>query len=517
MPGAISLAVAVALLFAAPEDLARTLPVEDAFYALSVAREAATGGGITIDGQTQTNGFQPLWVALNVPLYALTGGDRIGGLVLSQMLSTLLWLAFAALLALQARDLARRHGLEGRGAAAAAAIVALGSVSVLRLFRNGLETGLVLVLLAAAVIVLDRWTTWTWRRVALGGLLLGALAWARLDAAAFVFAFGAVVLWRGRRPAPRAATLQSRWRHVLPALTACALAALLLVPWLAYNVALDGSPVPSGGRSQAGAYDIVHNLDSALRATGAWTLAPVLRAGMHSQPVPYTEVIAILGIALTALAVVYVRRGSRPPIGPGTLALLLYAGLLLVWYTLAFGSWWFLDRYLAPLVLVAVPWLASALERLGRRWALGALAGVVLAANIPVLAVLLTAPHWPPPWWTSPASNLGTHPNLNYGSQLAWTRAHVRKECRVGAFESGTLGYFREDVVNLDGKVNPAALRARRAEKSREYVMRAGVDVIVDVPIDALHDAPGLGWQRVADMGRYKAWVRPGREDCLQP
>ena len=505
MPAAVSLAVAVALLLAPPDDLARTLPVEDAFYALSVAREAATGGGITIDGRTPTNGFQPLWVALNVPVYALVGGERIDGLRLSQVLSTLLWLAFAGLLALQARDLARRHGLEGRMAAAAAAIVAVGSVSVLRLFRNGLETGLVLVLLAAAVIVLDRWTTWSARRIALAGVLLGALAWARLDAALFALAFGAVVLRRDRR------------RAVAP-LAACALAALLLVPWLAYNVALDGSVVPSGGRSQAGAYDPAHNVASALRAIGAWTLAPLLRAGMHLQPVPYTEILAIAGIALTALAVRYVRRGRRLPIGSGTLALAAYAGLLVGWYTLAFGSWWFLDRYLAPLLLVAVPWLACALERLGRRWTLPALTGVVLVANVPVLAVLLTAPHWPPPWWTSPASNLGSHPNLNHEFQLAWTRAHVREECRVGAFESGTLGYFREEVVNLDGKVNSAALRARRAGRSGEYVLRTGIDVMVDIPSEPLHSELGRrGWRRVADMGRYETWVRPGGAHCLQP
>ena len=500
-PAAVSLAVALALLFAPPDDLARTLPVEDAFYALSVAREAATQGGITIDGQTRTTGFQPLWVALNVPVYALVGGDRIDGLRLSQLLSTLLWLAFAGLLALQARDLARRHGLEGPMATAAAAIVALGSVSVLRLFRNGLETGLLLVLLATAVIVLDRWTTWSARRIVLAGVLLGALAWARLDAAVFALAFGAVMLWRDRRGA------------VAP-LAACALAALLLVPWLAYSVALDGSPMPSGGRSQAGAYDVVHNLDSALRAVGAWTLAPVLRVGMHPQPVPYTEILALGGIALTTLAVVSVRRGPRRSIGSATVALALYAAFLVGWYTLMFGSWWFLDRYLAPLLLVAVPWLACALERLGRRWSLPALSGVVLVANVPVLAVLLTAPHWPPPWWTSPTSNLGTHPNLNYELQYAQTRALVRDECRVGAYESGTLGYFREGVVNLDGKVNSAALRARLAERSAEYARRAGVDVMVDIPT---YGWARSGWRPMADLGRYKVWVRPGREACLQP
>ena len=159
---AVLVPLAVTLLFAAwmhaaPADqLARTLPTEDAYYALAVAKNVALGEGISADGRIDTNGFQPLWVAVNVPLYAIAGGDRTAGLRLSQLLSTLLWLAFVALLALLARDLARRHGGDGALAAAAAAIVAAGSVSIFRLFHNGLETGITLVLLAAAVLLLDR-------------------------------------------------------------------------------------------------------------------------------------------------------------------------------------------------------------------------------------------------------------------------------------------------------------------------------------------------------------------------
>jgi hypothetical protein len=515
VPAAVTVAAAVAMLFAPADDLARTLPVEDAYYALSVARQVAIGGGITIDGAIETNGFQPLWVALNVPLYALVDGDRIAGLRLTQILATLLWLAFVPLVALQARDLARRHGLSGTTAAAVAAIVAVGSVSVLRVFRNGLETGLTLLLLVAAVIVLDRWTNggaadrpsrWTPRRVVLAGLLLGALAWARLDAAAFAVAFAAVMIWRSRRGTPP-------W----PALAACALAALVLVPWLAYNVALDGSPMPSGGQAQARAHNLPHNVDSALRAVGSWTLAPFLRASMHTSTVPVAEALAVAGIALVGLAFASVRRRRRAPLGAGTLALGLYVGFLLVWYVFAFGAWWFLDRYLSPVLILAVPWLAVALERAARRWALPALAGAVVAANLPVLIVLLGAPTWPPPAWSARESNLGSHPNLNHESQLAWTQANVRPRCRVGAFESGTLGYFRDDVVNLDGKVNPDALRAKLDGRSPEYVDRAGVQVLVDINAGIRRaDVADRGWRQVTDQGRYEAWVRPNADGCLR-
>src|SRR3954447_1376595 len=182
------------LAFAPAAQLPRAPPTEDGFYALSVARHLALGDGITADGVTSTNGFQPLWSFLCAPLYALAGGDRILGLRLTQLLGTLLWLAFAGILGVYARDLARRHGLRGDVAAAVAVVVALGSVSVFRLFHNGLETGLLLVLVCAAVVVLDRGGAWTARRVVGVGLLLGAIAWARLDAVAFVAAVGAVAV-----------------------------------------------------------------------------------------------------------------------------------------------------------------------------------------------------------------------------------------------------------------------------------------------------------------------------------
>src|SRR4051812_50229191 len=90
--GAVTLAATAVMCAAPAARLARVLPVEDGFYTLSVARQIGIGGGITIDGHTATNGFQPLWAFLVAPLAALTGGDRIGTLRLALVLSPLLWL-----------------------------------------------------------------------------------------------------------------------------------------------------------------------------------------------------------------------------------------------------------------------------------------------------------------------------------------------------------------------------------------------------------------------------------------
>jgi hypothetical protein len=512
VPLLVTLGAALWMHAAPADELARTLPTEDAYYALSVARQAALGNGITADGIHETNGFQPLWVALNVPLYALAGGDRITGLRLSQLLSTGLWLAFVVLLALQARALVRRHGGEGATAAAAAAIVAAGSVSIFRLFHNGLETGVVLVALAAAVLVLDRWERWTARRVVLAGLLLGAAAWARLDAVAFAIAFAAVAVVR----AWRAHDL----RQAIPTLAACALAALVLSPWLAYNVSLDGSPMPSSGKAEGAHVDVGHNIDSGLRAVSAWAAPPLLRPSMHFTDVPVSEVLAVIAIALTLLAVRYVRRRRREPLGHGTVALALFTAFLVGWYVFNFGPWWFMERYLAPVLLLTVPFVASALElSRPRPRALAWVAGVVLVANVPLLAVLASGPTWPPPAWSARDSNLGTHTNLNYEDQLAWVREHVSPDCVVGAYETGTLLYFRDRTVNLDGKVDHEALEARMAGRAPDYVDERGVDVMVDIRSGIDRGLRGRRdrWRLVEMQWRYEAWVRTRREAaCLR-
>ena len=498
---------AAAWMHAAPADqLARTLPTEDAYYALSAARHVALGDGITADGVHDTNGFQPLWVALNVPLYVIAGGDRIAGLRLSQILSTLLWLAFVVLIALQARALARRHGAEGSVAAAAAALVAAGSVGIFRLFHNGLETGTVLVALAAAVLVLDRWEgRWTARRVALAGLLLGAVAWARLDEVVFVAAFGAVAVLRTRSLAP---------------LAACALAALLLSPWLAWNVSLDGSPMPSSGKAESAGVDISRNLDAAVRAAGAWSAPPLLRPSMHAGAIPAIELLCAVAVLLVLGAAWRVRRRRSAPLGQGTVALIACCGFLLAWYVLNFGPFWFMERYLAPLLLLTVPFLATAFElSRPRPRALGVLAAVVLVANVPILAVLAGGPGWPPPAWAARDSNLGTHPNLNHLDQYAWVRANVAPGCVVGAYEAGTLVYFRDGVVNLDGKVDHDALAAREAGRSPAYVDARRVDVMVDIVSGIDRGLKGRrdGWRLVEAGWRYEAWVRRASEArCLR-
>jgi hypothetical protein len=73
-----------------------------------------------------------------------------------------------------------------------------------------------------------------------------------------------------------------------------------------------------------------------------------------------------------------------------------------------------------------------------------------------------------------------------------WVRGHVPDSVWVGAPQTGTLGYFHDRTINLDGKVNPAALRVLLQEGHiLNYVAASKIDYIVDWV--GMADWPSLG------------------------
>jgi len=163
---------------------------EDGYYAFTVARNIALGRGITADGHHRTNGFQPLQTFLTVPVFLVCGGNRILPIRLILALHWLAVLATATLLALIARDLMPSGDTRARALIPwVTALIYLASVPVLLNAFNGLETGLLLLCLAAA---------WRFHQARgldsslnrlLFGALLGVTVLARVDAVFLVLAF----------------------------------------------------------------------------------------------------------------------------------------------------------------------------------------------------------------------------------------------------------------------------------------------------------------------------------------
>lgn len=57
---------------------------------------------------------------------------------------------------------------------------------------------------------------------------------------------------------------------------------------------------------------------------------------------------------------------------------------------------------------------------------------------------------------------------------------HFSEVKKVGAFQSGVIGYFNKNVINLDGKVNHYALISLKNNKLEDYIEVEGIEVLVD-------------------------------------
>lgn len=82
-----------------------------------------------------------------------------------------------------------------------------------------------------------------------------------------------------------------------------------------------------------------------------------------------------------------------------------------------------------------------------------------------------------------------------------WVQANVSPRQWVGAPQTGTLGFFHDRTINLDGKVNPDALKVLLKDGHiLNYVLDSKINYIVD-------------WADMADWVNFKQHsVRFGNE-----
>jgi 4-amino-4-deoxy-L-arabinose transferase-like glycosyltransferase len=213
---------------------------DDSFYTFQIARNIADGRGVTFDGVTATNGFQPLYVFTLVPLYAVSGGDDVAPIYAALTLLAVLTVLTAVLLFL----IVRRY--TGDAVALVAALVWGFSPVVVRQSSNGLETAMVMFFVAWSVyFYLSRIrndTAAPRSGFAKLGLLLGLTVLARVDGVflALAMALDYLLVLRGRRDRRAAGLLKGVG-------IAAAAAFVVYLPWLVFCIAAVGSPVQESG------------------------------------------------------------------------------------------------------------------------------------------------------------------------------------------------------------------------------------------------------------------------------
>ena len=424
---------------------------DDAAYYLQIARNAAAGLGFTFDSIHATNGFQPLWQWLLVPLAAVLGDDP-GRLVRATLLVQIIMLTGASLALF--RSLAVR--LPGAALLPAAVIYCFFVVAQA---VNGMESSLLLTiaaLLAVAAIDGDAFRGERSGPQWLFGLGLGLAMLARLDAvflgvAAVAIALGMAVADPARRSG-----------HLRRAMRLVGGASLVVAPYLAFNTIRFGAPFP-----------ISAVLKSSFPAV----------SGQGIDFLTWRDVGAgALAFAWLAAAAVVFLRGRRRPRGgwiPVDLHLLVSA--LAVWVllhllnTVLFLDWaifsWHFAHYgfFAAVAIAAVA--AGFTPRLLRSRPSVLIYWVVMAAMfIAAGARLARRADFPTPNW---------HTTAYEGA--VWARENTGPDTIFAMTDAGLFALFSgRRTINLDGIVNDRAFQDVLAEKRLgDYLRSNGVDFLV--------------------------------------
>lgn len=462
---------------------------EDGYLMQTIARNMAIGLGMsTAEGTIATNGVQPLATFLYAGLHALAGGDKLLAIGFVAVFATAVSVAAAWFLWRLGRTVLRDLPHANEVALLAAALW-FASPLIIRHSMNGLETGVYYLAITAALTYyfsLDLSSATPLRpgqRVALG-LLLGVVFLARNDAVFFIAAVLLVHVLLG------GAFAGGGWsRRVSDAVVAGVVSMLVAAPWLIYNKQMFGSVVPISGSAQS------HF--AALGANLRMIPANLIEASLLYVPIPGSlektwAVVALsiaLLVALGAAAWLQVGRHSLRGARLCVIAL-LFSACIAGYYGVFFGAAHFVTRYLSALSpLLSLLCIASLYFLLARRLRNRRMFTTTSAAVVSLLLVVAAG---------RAALQFAGGKSHAHKQVVEWVQKNVDRRQWVGAVQTGTLGYFHDRTLNLDGKVNPRALRERI---KHGHVLTYVLD---DTPVNYIVDWVGIaGWASMTSEPRF--------------
>ncbi len=455
-----------------PSVLVVRMP-DDAFYYLKIARNFASGKGLTFDGINPTNGFQPLWLLLLLLPASL--GKTLSAEAFHRLAMVYQIALFGLGLILLNSALASRLSPLSRALMNALAL-AIGITVLLR----GMEPAVIWLTFCVMVFWLAHTANysdalaWKWL---VTGALLGLVCLARLDMVFFVSIYTGHLLWNARQLPYRILVRNSAF--LLFGF------ALLIAPYLLYNAIQFGDVIPISGRLKSAFPQI---------------------AILSSSGMPPIPALATLAMAVGLLVSLWLwRHASKPDAISRFLFYWCIGSVLHWWHTVLFMKWGVLISHFAsywiPLVAL-LPRLLQEAEKHRLRWLWGLGTGctvaLILWACQDVHACFRIKHTSPVHWRTS-----------MYHAAL-WAKHHTPPNAIFGMTDSGIFGYYSERrVINLDGVVNNREYQRYLLHRQlKHYFRRQGIEylVVYVVPDSPRFPTPSQEGNRCSDVyrGQYR-------------
>jgi hypothetical protein len=442
-------------------DLPHLLTFDDAFYYFAIGRNIAEGAGSTFDGTNPTNGYHPLWMVVSAATY-LVGFDGVAAIRAILVLQLATWLGTLWVLgrvvaeavggwpAFRDRDDAPAAARRGALLLGALWFVLGANPFVLKLFVNGMETGLAALVAASLLALSVRTSGDPLRHPRLAGALLVLAFLARTDVAVVL---AALFVW----------TVVRRRRLDLEVVRVGLVLAAVVAAYLASNVALVDHPMQVSGTTKRVDLDTSRAITLGLCVVVA---IAILVAGVRlSRPSTTTKLPrARRWVASTAWF----------PAGC----------VLLLGYEWGFTVDIFLWHY-APQVLWGLVAMVLAVVDVYEGATVERPPGEAGARSWAVAGLLLLPFAFGGLWQIGQFSD-DEYRSLQLGDRRAaeWIAANLPADAVVASWDAGVIGYFAErPVVNLDGLVNSYEwYDARQAgtAATRAFLLGLGVDHIAN-------------------------------------
>ncbi len=435
---------------------------EDGYLMMTIARNMAIGEGMsTADGTIPTNGTQPLTSFLWAAAYWLEGGDKVKSIVWI-ILMQFLFATGAAFLLWRLGLQILQHRPNNSQIATLAAATWYASPVVAGHTMNGLETGLYGLAVLWIAIMLVGAKHWSLRYSVLLGLLLGVTFWIRNDAAFLILAVCLMYLFMGGSWQRREIFQRFVQVNVMGITTV-----LVALPWLIYNHLNFGHIMPISGQAQSLTASFGQNLLALPSVLVEYFLVflPIPNSIQNKLPIVIVCLVFLVGIVvmLSRLWSQLQKTEERRLFVLVSLYLLGFMGF----YGLYFGASYFIARYFFPLSpFLALLWAAVVV------WVWQRVPWQQVRYGFAVLFIMVII-------GLSVRSYLKGNQHGHF-QVVEWVQQHVAKDVWIGAVQTGTLGYFHDRTINLDGKVNPKALDARKKNSVIRYVIEGKINYLAD-------------------------------------
>lgn len=428
---------------------------EDAFYMLTIAWNLAEGSGLVYNYNEATTGIQPLTTFIYGMLawvIQAAGYDKWDFTRIVFLFNVLIIFLFYYSI----KSLLKKVNVSHDNSLLLLLLI-LFNFNLYRTFTYGLETGLYLFLFALCII--SSYNLFIGNKnnykILFFGLAAGLCVLVRIDFAVILLVFLLI-------------NLITKKLKIKEVLLIGLITGFIASPWFIYVYISTNSIIPSSGSAQA---QFVQFEDLFSRP-----LSMFVAIITNFFPLIYTggKLPVALAAIIILLAVIFYNFKQNQQIllqfKSDNFKQLFVWGLsvmpLLIVYILFFWAAHFYIRYSAPLLIFATVLIFVFVnDKLNKK-----------SSNL-ILAIIMVITFFMQAYYSFHLGRVGNTHTVSAG----FIKSNF-PTIKVGSFQSGVIGYFNSNVVNLDGKINKDALLALRQNKLDEFVDKEKIDVLIDWP-----------------------------------